>query len=230
MRRLVVVVLLLSALGLAADRGGVALAERVVADQLRTSENLAETPAVELRGFPFLTQVVSGRYDEVRVVVEGLERGGVRIQELDATLTGVEAELADVVAGDVASLPVQSLQASALVTFVDLARRTGLPSVRIEAAGGGLRVTARVTVLGRTYTGTAVSRLALRGDRLAFTATSAVVAGETDPGLLRLVARSLAFAVPVGALPFDLDLDGVDVTAQGLRLRASSGPTVLKAG
>lgn len=230
MRRLLVGLLVLAGLALAADRGSLALAERAVADQLRTSEGLAQTPDVELRGFPFLSQVLGGRYDEVRVVATGIQRGGVRVQELDATLTGVEARLGDVLAGDVTALPVASLEAEALVTFADLARRTGLEGVRIDAVDGALRVTARVTVLGQAYTASAVSSLALRGDVLTFAARTAEVAGQRSEELLALVAQALRFTVRVGELPFGLQLDGVEVTPQGLRLQASSGPTVLKAG
>lgn len=230
MRRLLVLLVVLGGLVVVADRGSLALAERAVADQLRTSEGLAETPDVRLGGFPFLTQVLSGRYDEVRVVAEGIERQGVRVQELDATLTGVEVRLGDVVGGDVTALPVEALDADVLVTFADLARRTGLQGVRIEAAGDDVRVSARVTVLGRTYSASAVSALALRGDVLTFVARSAVVAGERSEELRALVAQALRFAVSVGELPFGLQLDGVEVTPQGLRLQASSGPTVLKAG
>jgi hypothetical protein len=227
-RKLLLLLLVLAALAVAADRASLALAERAVAEQLRASEELATTPSVQLGGFPFLTQVLSGRYDEVRVTAEGLQREGVRVQQLDATLTGVEVRLGDVLAGDVTALPLASLRATALVTYADLARRTGLVGVRVQAVGERLRVTARVTVLGRTYTATAVSALALRGDVLAFAARSASVAGAgVSEAVAALVARALAFRVPVGELPFGLSLDGVQVTREGLRLKASSGPTVL---
>lgn len=226
MRRLLVLLLVLAGLAVLADRASLALAERAVADQLTRSEDLATTPRVDLGGFPFLTQVLKGRYDDVHVTAEGLQRDGVRVQELDATLTGVEARLGDVLAGDVNALPVASLRATALVTFADLAQRTGLNGVRISAVGDALRVTARVTALGRTVTGTATGALALRDGALSFAARTASAAGA-GPELLRLVARALRFAVPVGDLPFGLSLDSVRVTAGGVRLTASSGPTVL---
>lgn len=229
MRRLLVVLLVLAGLAVAADRVAVALAERAVADQLRRSEGLAQTPTVELGGFPFLTQVVSGRYDEVRVVAAGLERGGVRVSEVDATLTGVQAPLGDVLSGDVPALAVDGVRATVAVAFADLARRTGLDGVRLGAVDGALRVTARVTVLGRSWTGTAVARPALRGDALVFRARSAQVAGASSE-VTALVARALAFSVPVGDLPFGLALDGVSVSPAGLRLQASAGRTVLRTG
>lgn len=227
MRKLLVLLLVLAGLAVAADRASLALAERVLADQLRTSEDLATEPEVSFGGFPFLTQVVSGRYDDVRVTAQGLQRDGVRVQELDVTLTGVELRIGDVLAGDATALPVASLRATALVAYADLARRTGLAGVRIRAVGDALQVTARVTVLGRSVTGTAVAALALRGGVLSFTARSATVTGGASAAVRALVARALAFRVPVGELPFGLSLDGVRVTRDGLRLQASSGPTVL---
>lgn len=230
MRRLLVVLVVLGALAVAADRAAVAVAERSVADQLQRTEGLATTPTVELGGFPFLTQVVAGRYDEVRVAATGLERGGVRLAGVDATLSGVEARLGDVLSGDVSALPVERVRATVTVDFADLARRSGLRDVRLAAAGQAVRVTARVTVLGRTVTGTAVARPSLRGGTLSFRASSAEVSGADGQELRALVARALAFSVPVGDLPFGLSLTDVDVTPQGVRLEASAGRTVLRAG
>jgi hypothetical protein len=229
MRRLLVLLVVLGALAVAADRASLALAERAVAEQLRTNEALATTPSVDLGGFPFLAQVLSGRYDEMRVVAEGVQRDGLRVEELDVTVRGLRAQLGDVLAGDVTALPVDGLRATALVTYAELARRTGLVGVTVQAVGDAVRVTAKVTVLGRTYTASAVSSLALHGGVLTFRARTARVVGGAGDALTTLVAQALAFRVPVGELPFGLSLDGVELTRDGLRLQASSGPTVLEA-
>lgn len=58
LRILLIVVVVLGGLFVLADRLAVHFAEGEAADKLRTSENLASTPDVSIKGFPFLTQVV----------------------------------------------------------------------------------------------------------------------------------------------------------------------------
>lgn len=227
MRKLLVLLVVLAALAVAADLGSRALAERAIADQLRRTADLSATPRVELGGFPFLTQVLSGRYDDVRVQAQGVQQAGVRVEELDARLTGVRVKLGEALGGDLTALPVGGLTATARITYADLARRTGLKGVSVTPEGERIRVTATVTVLGRSFTGSAVSSLLLRDGVLSFAARTATVAGASAR-VARVVAERLRFLVPVGDLPFGLRLDGVEVTRDGLRLTASSGPTVLR--
>ena len=65
LRILVIVAVILGGLFVIADRVAVGFAEDEAAEQLKTSEGLAKTPDVSIKGFPFLTQVASGELDEV---------------------------------------------------------------------------------------------------------------------------------------------------------------------
>ena len=69
MRALLVVLLLLAGLVLLADRVAVGVAEDQVAQQLAGKGGLVGTPEVDITGFPFLTQALARRLDEVRVSV-----------------------------------------------------------------------------------------------------------------------------------------------------------------
>ena len=64
-----VVLLLLVVTGVVVDRVAVGFAEREVAEQLAAQEALSGEPDVDVRGFPFLTQALAGRYEEVRIVL-----------------------------------------------------------------------------------------------------------------------------------------------------------------
>lgn len=227
MRRLVLWLLVLAAVLAAADRVTAHLAEQTVAEQAQVSADLRERPTVTIHGFPFLTQAVKGRYDRIEFSAQDLDRGGVRVAQLDATLSGVLLPVSDALRGSVSSIAVGALDASAVVTFADLAHRSGIVGMTIEPEGEDVRVTGRVTVLGQTVRASALSRVSLRGGRIAVTARSLRVLGQTSPPLLNALAGALDLLVPVGRLPYELRLTGLSVTPQGVLLTARSGPTVL---
>jgi hypothetical protein len=228
-RKLLVALVVLALLVAALDRVALHLAETAVAQEARTSAGLQTTPTVRVHGFPFLTQALRGRYDRIDVHATDVQHEGVRVSRLDATLLGARVPLADALHRDVTSLPVAGLTASAWVTYADLATRSRLAGVTIEPVGDRVRVTGRVSVLGETVRATAVSRVSLRGSRIAVTATSVQVLDRQVPGAVSALAGALDLLVPVGRLPYDLRLTGLQVTSAGLRLSARSGPTVLRA-
>lgn len=227
MRRLVVVLLVLLALAVVTDRVLVRIAETGIAKQVQTSAELQTRPEVHVHGFPFLTQAADGRYSRIDVTATDLDRGGVHVKELDASLRGVQVPLSDALHNEVESIPVSSIDATALVTYADLAHRSGLAGVTITPSGDGVQVTARLTVLGQTVRATADSRLSLRGDRIAVTARSLRVLGQSSPALVNALAGRLDLLVPVGTLPYGLHLTALEATPAGVRLTARSGPTVL---
>ena len=228
MRRLVVVLLVLTGLLVVLDRVALHLAEKSVAEQARTSAGLSTTPKVTAHGFPFLTQVLRGRYDRIDVQLTDLDRGGVRMKELDATLREARVPLSDVLSGKVDRIPVASLDATALVTFAELAHRSGIVGVSMEPEGDKVRVTGRVTVLGQSVRASALSRVTLKNGRIALKAVSFTLLGQSTPSLMSGLTGAFDVLVPVGTLPYDLTLTDLTVTQQGLRLVASSGPTVLR--
>jgi hypothetical protein len=61
MKKLLVALVVLALLALGLDRGGVYVAERVAGSSLQDSQGLSERPDVDIAGFPFLDQLVSGR-------------------------------------------------------------------------------------------------------------------------------------------------------------------------
>lgn len=227
MRRLLTAAVVLLVLLVAADRIGVVVASRVLASKLRTSAALDTDPSVRIRGFPFLTQALNGRYDRLDVETGALRRGGVRLSSLDVSLHGVRVPLSQALSGDVKAVPVEGLTASAVVTYADVARVGDLAGISVAPAGSQVMVTARLTVLGQSVTATASSSVRLSGRTIVITAQKVTVLGQTNPLLNAALAGRLDLRVPIGVLPYGLGLTGVDVTAAGLVLAARSGPTVL---
>lgn len=230
MRKLLVLLVVLAVLAVVGDRVTVRVAETAIAKQAQTSAGLSSRPEVRIHGFPFLTQAVGGKYRRIDVTAHDLDRGGAHVERLDATLHDVEVPLNDALHNEVGAIPVSGIDATALVTYAELAHRSGLTGVTISPTEGGVQVTARVTVLGQTVRASARSRLALRGNRIAVTAQSLNVLGQSSPALVNALAGMLDLLVPVGTLPYGLHLTGLRATPQGVRLTARSGPTVLTRG
>lgn len=213
----------------AADRLVAALAGRQVAARLQSSERLAERPTVTIRGFPFLDQVLRGRYDRVDVIATGLSQGGVRLTRVDATLVGARVPLGAVLRRHVDEVPVEGIRASTLVDFADINAALRSRGLTASAAGDQLVVTGQVTLLGRSLTASATSDVRVEGDRLIATARRVEVGGGiAAEALTAATAGRMDFTVGTATLPFHLRLTGVRVTPDGLVGSAESGPTVLR--
>jgi hypothetical protein len=226
-RKLLIGLVTLAVLLVAADRVAVKVADGQVATRLRDYGRLQTTPSVQVRGFPFLTQALGGRYDHIDVEATDLSRGGVRLDRLDVSLLGARVPLNDALGGKVHAVPVEGLKATAVVRYLDLAGRSGITGLRVEPQGNRLAVTGRITMLGQTVTATAVSSVRLSGQSLVVTAESVKALGPAPAALDRAIDGLLDFRVPIGTLPYGLELTSLRVTSSGIVLVASSGPTVL---
>jgi hypothetical protein len=192
----VVVVLLLAVV---VDRAAVSYADRQVAVAIRNGEALSTSPDVSIHGFPFLTQFLRGRYGRVDVSVQGLTKGGLTIDHVDAHLHGVQVGFWDVVHQRLHTVRIDRIDGSVLVSYPELATAVGhgvaysymRPGVvRVAAGSGGTPVEARV---------------GLRGGAIVIVPVSGAL-GSADLALPRL--------------PFQLQLESVSVTPQGVRVAA----------
>ena len=227
MKRTVVGLVVLLALLLAVDRVGAAVASSAVAAQVQTATRLSSEPDVDV-GFPFLTQAVAGRYDAVEVTARDVPAGELTLARLDATLSGVEVPLSQALSGSVAQVPVAGVTARALVTYEELARRSGERQLTLEAAGDRVRATRTLEVLGQTVTATALARVEVAGGDVLVTAESYDVGGAAaNDAVARALAGRLDLRIPVTGLPYGLQVTDVEVTPDGLSVLTRAGATVL---
>ncbi|MER5771935.1 LmeA family phospholipid-binding protein [Streptomyces sp. NPDC001985] len=93
LRITLIIAVVLGVLFTALDRIAVSFAESEAAGKIRDSQGLPSTPEVSIKGFPFLTQVMDRRLDEVGISLSGItaNAGGrsVEVTEVRAGLTGV---------------------------------------------------------------------------------------------------------------------------------------------
>jgi hypothetical protein len=228
-KALLVVVLLLLGLLVVGDRIAVGFAEDEVATQIAEKGGLEGTPDVDITGFPFLTQAIGGRYDDVRISLTAAELGQPEGTRADIALHGVRVPLSAVLSGSVSEVPVDRIDGTATLSYALLsAQLEGDTAVTRE--GGGLRITRTVEVLGQTVPLTAAGTVTLDGNDLVVDVQQVAGAGVDVPDwLLSRATDLLDLRYTVPALPFGLQLTSVTPADDGVVLGLEATDTVLKA-
>jgi LmeA-like phospholipid-binding len=230
-RRLLIAVAILAVLLVVADRVAVAVADRAVAKQVRSSLELQDDPSVHISGFPFLTQALRGRYRDVHVKIPSVDSGPLRNVNVDARLLDVRAPLSDMVGGRLKQVPVSRITGTVAVGYDDLARASGIPGLTIRPTSGGLQVSGKLQVLGQQIAASAVAHVAVVNEDLVVTADHAQISGtNASPALLAAAARLLSFTVSPRQLPLALRITGVTTGADALSVSAEARNVVLRQG
>ncbi|MFJ8107563.1 DUF2993 domain-containing protein [Streptomyces sp. NPDC096132] len=238
LRILLILVVVLGGLFVLADRLAVHFAEGEAADKLRTTEGLATTPDVSIKGFPFLTQVVSGSLDDVEVGIKDYEADtgtsgqSIRIDDLKADMKGVEFS------GDYSSATAATASGTATIAYDELLKtarteETQLPlGVTAKVVGlsdggnGKIKVAVKVSVLQQPVH--VLSTVTVDGDTVRVHADSipsfgGVQAAENE-------VRSITdFEQKIEGLPGGIQLDKVEAAKNGVEI-AVKGSNVRLAG
>jgi hypothetical protein len=210
MRRLAILVVVLVAALVVADRVAAHAADGLVARQIERDQGLASRPDVSIGGFPFLTQAISGHYGEVTLTLHDVRRGPVTVAQLTAHLVGVHVSLSAVFSQHLSSVPVDMATAGVFVTYADLNSYLSSKHLQVSDAHGRLHVTGSITVAGQTESASADGQLRVSGDAVVVTA-----------------GRGLGFAIPLTGLPFRIHLESATVGNRGITVKGSAQGLVL---
>lgn len=211
MRRLVIVVVVLAAVLVVLDRIAVVEADHVVAARIQTQEHLPSRPSVSIGGFPFLTQAVGGKYDDVTLTVHHFHRSLVAVDTISVELRGVHVPLSAVFSQHLSSVPVDSATARVLLSYEDLNAYLRGKGVTIASAGGDrVRISGSVTVAGQTVSASGTATIEVQSDSL----------------LLR-AANAVSVSVPLAGLPFGISLRSATATNRGIQVTATAQELVL---
>ncbi|MEU6234904.1 DUF2993 domain-containing protein [Kitasatospora sp. NPDC047058] len=133
-----------------ADRIAVGVAEDEAAEQMVKSGRMSQRPDVTIEGFPFLTQVLSMKLDDVRISADGLTVGDgnrqVALHSFKAKLSGVE------VSDSMKSATVDNGTGTGLITYADLAQLLP-PAAQLAPSAGKLPMVGPNTRLSLSYGG-----------------------------------------------------------------------------
>ena len=219
MRKLLIALVVLVVLFVAIDRIGVVLAEDQIASRIATAYNLPADPGVSITGFPFLTQVVSGNYQQIDVTADQIQTNGVTLHDLNVHLTGVHATISQILGSGSSAVTADRAAGTALVGYAIVDQR--LPhGFRIAPDGKNLMVSGNVSYHGLQVPVTGSVSLGVSGSGITVTPENVSL-----PGGISLPVSSfsqLRFSVPLGDLPLHLHLTSVQVTPDGLRIGAAA--------
>ncbi|MFI1166036.1 DUF2993 domain-containing protein [Streptomyces sp. NPDC020801] len=238
LRILLIVAVILGVLFAVVDRVAVHFAEGEAADKLRTTENLASTPDVSIKGFPFLTQVASGELDDVEVGIKSYEaatgKGGqkIRIDDLKADMKGVAFS------GDYSSATASAATGTATIAYDELLKAAkseptqlgfGVTAQVVGLSDGGngkIKVAIKVSALPRPVH--VLSSVAVRDNKVRVTADGLPRLGALDLAENRI--RSITdFQQAVDQLPGGIQLDSVQAAKDGVEVTVK-GSNVKLAG
>ncbi|MEV6016290.1 MULTISPECIES: DUF2993 domain-containing protein [unclassified Streptomyces] len=236
MRALRISLILLVVLGglfVLADRVAVGFAEDEAAGRIKSTEGLASTPDVSIGGFPFLTQVVAGEFDDVKIGIKDYEAptGGtgssartIRIDDLDAEMHGVAFS------SGYSSATAGSATGTASISYAELlkAAKSGpseiAPGVKAQIIGlsdggnGKIKVTVSGTVLGAKLPEpvSVLSSVTVSGDTVKVHADSLPKLGvRLAEGRIRSITD---FQQKIQQLPGGIKLDRVEAAPNGVEI------------
>jgi len=228
-RRTVVVLAVLAGLLVAIDRvaawaAGEAVARRV-ADELASYNVEAAPPDAEVDGVPFLTQVVSGEYQQVTLRLREVGSAGVRLPELRLIATGVTAPMSALIEGS-GPIHADRVDGRAVIGYGSIAALAELDGLELSAAVADDEVAVRAPVelfgVQLTLVGTATVRAV---ENVIEIRVMELTAEELPPGSASEVERfvqQLSFDFRLPELPYGLAVESVRPVPAGLEVTFSA--------
>ena len=225
---MVVGVLITAALLVAADRATVFVAARFVARELTDVQHLARPATVTFRGFPFLTQVGAGRYQDVEASLSGVPTvGPLIVDQLDARLHGVRAPIAAALRGELTQVSVEQGEARGFVSFVSMERAAnellgvrGATVTLTRAAPDRVAFNARVTSILGAVTVRGQISVSVQREAVVLRLLPETLFG-VPPALRAQIVPQMDLTHLAPSLPFGFRATEAIVDSSGIRLQAT---------
>ena len=231
LRILLILVVILGGLFVIVDRVAVHFAEGKAADKLKASENLTSTPDVDIKGFPFLTQVAGGSLDDVEVGIKDYQaatgKAGqtIRVENLKADMKGVAFS------GDYSTATADTATGTATISYAELLKTAAsqptevAPGVMARIVGlsdggnGKIKVAVEGTVqaLGVKQTVSVLSSVAVVNDKVEVHADTLPKLGAAAIAENR-IREITDFQQAVDQLPGGIKLDSVQAASDGVKI------------
>ncbi len=230
------IVLILAVVLAVADRAAAAAAESEmrsrIAAELQARQVSYATLDVGMGGTPFLTQVARGRYDSIAIDITDVRLQGdgreAMLPALHVVATGVEAQATELMRGN-APVTAEQVVGSGVVSYTGLSALVDLSdyyisNVTFTEQDGALYASGIVSVVGLEIPISAVAEVTVQAGQIQLGFRDASASGMTVPDVALPVLDRLANAVIVAAmppLPFDITIDALTVTPDGLAITAT---------
>jgi len=210
MRKLLIAVVVLVLLGAAADFVAARVFEDRVTAELQREYELGRRPVVQVRDFPFLPHLATGRFSTIDLAATDASAKGINAAQLQLTLHGVRVPR-EVLLGEPGRITVDRADGTIELTEAEvnrlLADRLQGGSLAIEE--DGVRVRVDVPLLGEALV---TGRLGARDGAVSFTPEEIRLGGRgpLQPALEDQLSSQFSFQVPLPELPAGVRLERVE--------------------
>jgi len=212
MRKLLIAVVVLVLLGAAADFAAARVFEDRVTTELQREYDLGRRPVVQVRDFPFLPHLATGRFSTIDVAATDASAKGINAAQLRLTLHGVRVPRV-VLLGEPGRIAVDRADGTIELTEAEVNRLLAdrLQGGTLAIGEDGVQVRTRLELLGQPLDTVVRGRLGARNGEVTFTPTE-IRLGERalDPAQQDLLASQFTFRVPLPELPAGVRLERVD--------------------
>ena len=213
LRTTIIVVIVLLGLLVALDFAGRAVAQNKVASEIQ-QQGFPKKPSVSIKGFPFLTQVISRNFKDIQISSSNIKEGPLLIQSIDATMSGVHVN------SSYQGGTVDHLNGTMTVTFPALANamasQAGALGSLVSSGltlsdAGNNEVKTSLNLLGGLASGTAVWRVTRSGHN------DIHIQLVSSSGIGSSVLSGISdITVSLPALPLGMTIQSISVTPTGL--------------
>lgn len=217
---LLLAVLFLAVVLVVVDRIAVKVVEHRLAARIQTSQQFSARPDVTIHGFPFLTQVLAGKYGHVTLQARSpITEQGVELTNADVEMHGVTVKTSDALNGRVSTLPVRSGTGSAFISYAAITtalnKDTSSLGVALSIKGGA---PGHATISGPFGLSLGVKAKVTDG-QLTVTADPSDIAQL--PALVQpLVTSALQNPIRLPPFPFNVTLSSAQLEPTGVELQA----------
>jgi hypothetical protein len=212
MRRLLVAAVVLVLLGAGADFAAARIFEGRVTEALQQEYDLGRRPVVQVRDFPFLPHLATGRFSTIDLAATDATARGINAAQLKLTLHGVRVPR-EVMLGEPGRITVDRADGTIELNEAEVNRLLAdrLQGGRLAIGQDGVQVRTQLQVLGQPLDLLVTGRLGARDGGVTFTPTQIRLGDRAlDPAQEELLSSQLTFRVPLPELPAGVRLERVD--------------------
>jgi hypothetical protein len=210
MRKLLIAAVVLVLLGAGADFAAARVFEDRVTDALQREYDLGRRPVVQVRDFPFLPHLATGRFSTIDVAATDATAKGVNAAQLQLTLHGVRVPR-DVMLGEPGRVTVDRADGTIELTEAEVNRLLAdrLQGGTLNITDDGVEVRVDLALVGEALV---TGKLGARDGAVTFTPDEIRLGeqGRLDPAVEDLLSDRFTFQVPLPELPAGVRLERVD--------------------
>jgi hypothetical protein len=212
MRKLLVAAVVLVLLGAGADFAAARIFEGRVTEALQQEYDLGRRPVVQVRDFPFLPHLATGRFSTIDLAATDATARGINAAQLKLTLHGVRVPR-EVMLGEPGRITVDRADGTIELNEAEVNRLLAdrLQGGRLAIGQDGVQVRTQLQVLGQPLDLLVTGRLGARDGGVTFTPTQIRLGDRAlDPAQEELLSSQFTFRVPLPELPAGVRLERVD--------------------